>query len=318
MTHLHVILLHINIHTHTHTHTHTGTDLQPWTFFSRNFTPNCGHTLQSFRGSPWTLCVCVCVCVSSNYLTMDYPPIPYISPCLELLFTCKPMRFATDWRFSDNRGRPWLVCVHSFIVIILMYVHRWRHLQPPPHTHTHIHTGTHKHTGTHTCRPYLFRPSTVDIHFRVFTDDHGLCVCVCVCVCMSTNYLTVDYPLPLCKSMIGFFFFTRMHAYVICYRSAIVWQSWTSMVAVCPRVHGYIVIFLMCVHGWRCLLTHMRTHTHTQKKHTHTHTEKTHTHTHTQKKHTHKNTHRHTHTHTHTHQHAHTQWIFCALTFDVR
>ena len=52
-------------------------------------------------------------------------PYPDISPCLELFFfTCMPMRFATDWRFSDNRGHLWLVCVHSFIVIFLMCVHR--------------------------------------------------------------------------------------------------------------------------------------------------------------------------------------------------
>ena len=43
------------------------------------------------------------------------------------------------------------------------------------------------HTHTH-----WYRPSTVDIHFRVFADHHGLCVCVCVCV--SSNYLTMDYP----------------------------------------------------------------------------------------------------------------------------
>ena len=134
---------HKHTHTYTHTHTHTGTYRQPWTsFFSRNFTPNRGHTLQSFRRSSWTFCVCVCVCVSSNYLTMDYPPTPtYVHVWNFFFFTCMPMRFATDWRFSDNQGRPWLVCVHSFIVIFLISVHRWRHLQRHTHTHTHTHTS---------------------------------------------------------------------------------------------------------------------------------------------------------------------------------
>ena len=36
---------------------------------------------------------------------------------------CMPMRFAIEWRVSDNRGRPWLVCVQSYTVIFLMSVH---------------------------------------------------------------------------------------------------------------------------------------------------------------------------------------------------
>ena len=56
------------------------------------------------------VCVCVCVCVCEYYLTIDYP-LPL------------HLRFATEWRVSDNHGRPWLVCVHGYTVIFLMCVH---------------------------------------------------------------------------------------------------------------------------------------------------------------------------------------------------
>ena len=82
---------------------------------------------------------------------------------------------------------------------------------------------------THTCSDLqLWTFYLQDSHsqpwtgFSVFTDDHGLCVyvCVCVCVCMcvcvcvranvcvhvSNNYLTMDYRLPLRKSIVGTFF----------------------------------------------------------------------------------------------------------------
>ena len=67
-------------------------------------------------------CVCVCLCVSINYLTMNYP-LPLRKSIMGLFFTCMPMRFATKWRVSDNRGCPWLVCVHGYTVIFLMRVH---------------------------------------------------------------------------------------------------------------------------------------------------------------------------------------------------
>ena len=83
----------------------------------------------------------------------------------------------------------------------------------------------------------------------VFTDRHGLCVCV------STNYLTMDYPLPLWKSMIGTFFLH--HAYEIFYRLAVLWQSWTSMVGVCPWLHS--AFSDLC--PWLKVLTNAHTHT---------------------------------------------------------
>ena len=111
--------------------------------------------------------------------------------------------------------------------------------------HIHIHTQF-RHTHTHT---YLFGRSTMDynrglgisgiLHAtvdRVFMAEHGFFF---FCVC-KINYLTMDYPLPLRKSIIGQFFFYTMyvHAYAICYRMAGLWQSWTSMVGVCPRLHS--------------------------------------------------------------------------------
>ena len=29
------------------------------------------------------------------------------------------MQFATKWRVSDNRGHPWLVCVHGYTTSLL-------------------------------------------------------------------------------------------------------------------------------------------------------------------------------------------------------
>ena len=52
-----------------------------------------------------------------------------------------------------------------------------------------------------------------------FSFRRRVCVCVCVCMCacvcvhMSNNDLTMDYRLPLRKSMVGTF--VNVHAYVI-------------------------------------------------------------------------------------------------------
>jgi len=82
---------------------------------------------------------------------------------------------------------------------------------------------------------------------------------------------------------------------------------------VCPegRVHGGLVICVVC-HGCGCVLharthAHAHTHTHTHTAHTHTYI---HTHTHTHSIHTHTYTFTlslsHTHTHTYTHTHTRT------------
>ena len=58
-------------------------------------------------------------------------------------FHMQAYAIATNWRFSDNRGRPWLVCAHGFIVSFLMcpplkaFTNAHPH-PPPPHTHTHL------------------------------------------------------------------------------------------------------------------------------------------------------------------------------------
>ena len=140
-------------------------------------------------------------------------------------------------------------------------------------------------------------------------------------MCGKFNYLTMDYPLYpyvlLSPSLDNFFTCMPMRFF---YRMAGLWQSWTSMVGVCPRLHSD---FYVC--PWLKVLniqpppTHTHTHIHTHSythlrthyvhahlqiytdthKHTHTHI---HTHTHW---HTHTHTHTHTRTHTHTHTHAH-------------
>ena len=120
---------------------------------------------------------------------------------------------------------------------------------------------------------------------------------------------TVDYPLPLRKSMIGTFFLSFFIFYAICYRLAGLWQSWTSMVGVCPRLHSD---FSVC--PWLKVLTNVHTHT---KKNTCTHGCNTHAHkyirTHAQKPtHTYMYIRKHawtpTQTNTHTHTHTHTHW----------
>ena len=49
-----------------------------------------------------------------------------------------PMRFATEWWVSDNRGRPRLVCVHSYMAILLKLSMIEGAYKPHIHTHTHI------------------------------------------------------------------------------------------------------------------------------------------------------------------------------------
>ena len=100
--------------TFTHnTHTHTQRGLQPWILHA-----TVDITLQRFHGWTWTVCVCVwmdclCMCVKFNYLTMVYPlPLPK-SIIGHFFLICMPMRFATKWRVSDNRGRPRLVDTHN-------------------------------------------------------------------------------------------------------------------------------------------------------------------------------------------------------------
>ena len=114
------------------------------------------------------------------------------------------------------------------------------------HTHTHTHTHTLQHIRTF-IREFAISGilhATVDIQsFYGWTWTFFLCVCgVCVCVWN----LTMDYPLPLSKSIIG--------------------HHWTSTVDVCPRLYGN---FSDDQCPW--LLTNARAHTHT---HTHTHTHK--------------------------------------------
>ena len=69
-----------------------------------------------------------------------------------------------------------------------------------------------------------------------------------------------------------------MHTDAICYRMAGLWQSWTSMVGVCPRLHNDISD-ASTPHKHS---THTHTHnTHIHSTHSHTYTHTTHTHTHT-------------------------------------
>ena len=107
--------------------------------------------------------------------------------------------------------------------------------------------------------------ATVDIHFRVFTDEHGLFVYMCV----KFHYLTMDYPLPLRKSIIGHVSLYA-YAYAICYRMAGLWQSWTSTV-----IQWFFWWVSMAEVAYKRTPTHTHTHTHTHiyiYTHTHTHT----------------------------------------------
>ena len=112
----------------------------------------------------------------------------------------------------------------------------------------------------------------VDIHFTVFTDDHGL-LCVCVCVCVSTHYLTKDYSLPLRKSIIGHIF---LHA-CLCdllpnggSLTIVDVQRW----CVSTVTQWFFWCVSMVEGAYKC--THTHTHTHTQYKHTCTNTYTTH------------------------------------------
>ena len=44
--------------------------------------------------------------------------------------------FATEWRVSDNRGHPQLVCVHGYTALFQMGVHgNWLKVLTNAHTH---------------------------------------------------------------------------------------------------------------------------------------------------------------------------------------
>ena len=77
-----------------------------------------------------------------NYLTMDYP-LPHTQVHhWTFLFICLTMRFATEWRVSDNRGRPRLVCVHDYTATFplkLSMVEGAYNPPPPTNTRTHTH-----------------------------------------------------------------------------------------------------------------------------------------------------------------------------------
>ena len=81
------------------------------------------------------------------------------------------------------------------------------------------------HTHTHT---YWYRPSTVDLFFLqefytqtlTYTSEFSRITTDFFFVCMNSNYLTMDYPLPPHKSIVGTFIYT--HAYAICYRLTVV------------------------------------------------------------------------------------------------
>ena len=68
---------------------------------------------------------------------MDYP-LPLPKSIIGRLFICMPMRFATEWRVSDHRGRRRLVCVHGYTAIFLILsMVEDAHKRTYTHTHTH-------------------------------------------------------------------------------------------------------------------------------------------------------------------------------------
>ena len=80
---------------------------------------------------------------------------------MDMFFIYRPKRFATEWRVSDNRGRPCLVCFHGYsdfadvcpwlkvLTTARARTHTHTHTHIHAHTHTHIQTHTHTHTHTH-------------------------------------------------------------------------------------------------------------------------------------------------------------------------
>ena len=121
------------------------------------------------------------------------------------------------------------------------------------HTHTHARAHAHAHAHTHTCSD--FQPWTFS---GILHATGWPWTFVCVCVRVLSNH---ERPLPLHKSMIGFFFYT--HAYAICYRLAVLSQSWTSMVGLCSRLHSVFFLCVSMVEGAYQRAPHTHTHTHT-------------------------------------------------------
>ena len=124
--------------------------MQPWTYTS------------VFTDDHGLLCVCVCV---REYISNHGLPLPLRKSMVGTLFTCMPMRFANDWRLSDNRGRPWLVCVHGYTEIFRMCVHGCRCLQ---NAHTHTHTNRYS-EELHCGGTHLFAP-LLNYQFTKFTE----------------------------------------------------------------------------------------------------------------------------------------------------
>ena len=53
------------------------------------------------------------------------------------------MRFATEWRVSDNRGSPQLECARGYTAILLkLSMVEGAYKRAHTHTHTHTHTQT--------------------------------------------------------------------------------------------------------------------------------------------------------------------------------
>ena len=88
--------------------------MQPWTYTSKFSRMNMDFVC---------VCVCVCVCVKFNYLTMDYPLPLHKSIIGHFVLHACLCDLLPNGGSLDNRGRPWLVCVHGYTVIFLMGVH---------------------------------------------------------------------------------------------------------------------------------------------------------------------------------------------------
>ena len=83
-----------------------------------------------------------------------------------------PMLFAIDWRFSDNRGRPWLVCVHALhsnYYVVCTWLKMLTTPPPPTHTHTHTHTHTISHDQSNTHKQQMNTPVTRPSHRKLNT-----------------------------------------------------------------------------------------------------------------------------------------------------
>ena len=179
----------------------------------------------------------------------------HITLCVHVVievWNCKYFIWTENSSFSERKKNLHVIILKKWITCTCERVDNWPIITLDI-MKSHLHkTLTQTHTPSLTCVvQYKYRHTHTGILVRTFsrefcmqpwtnTSEFSWMNMAFLCMCVKFNYPTMDYPLPLFKSIIGHFFF-YMHAYAICY-----WMAGRGWSLTIVDVHGWCVSTVLC------------------------------------------------------------------------